>query len=76
MSQVDFVGSMSNNPRNCTTEASKFDTSHEGHSGWLAIDIANDHLEEWLRDVTPEVVHFMLGEFDIFLFEITYLEAR
>lgn len=62
--QVDFVGSMTNNPQSCTTQATGFDTGHEGHSGWLSIDIADNYLEGWLASTTPDIVQFMLGTND------------
>lgn len=63
---VDFVGSMNNNPENCVAQSGPFDLNHEGHSGWLAIDIANQHLEGWLADTQPDIVQFMLGTNDVF----------
>lgn len=63
--QVDFVGSMNNNVQGCTTQSPGFDVDHEGHSGWQAVDIANDHLEGWLQQSTPDVVQFMLGTNDV-----------
>lgn len=64
--QVDFVGSMNDNPQGCTTQAANFDVDHEGHSGWLSIDIADNYLEGWLASTTPDVVQFMLGTNDAF----------
>lgn len=63
--QVAFVGSMRNNRRGCRTKAPNFDTTHEGHSGWLSINIANDYLEGWLAAADPDIVQFMLGTNDI-----------
>ncbi|RPA84615.1 SGNH hydrolase [Ascobolus immersus RN42] len=65
-SQVDFVGSMSNNPENCRAATGSFDLNHEGHSGWLAIDIANNYLQGWLASYKPDIVMFMLGTNDVF----------
>lgn len=62
--QVDFVGSMNNNPQNCQSKAAGFDTGHEGHSGWLSIDIANNYLQQWLQSTKPDIVQFMLGTND------------
>lgn len=39
---------------------------HEGHSGFLAINIANFDLTGWLASATPDVVMFMLGTKDVF----------
>jgi len=64
-SQVDFVGSMTNNPQNCKATAANFDLGHEGHSGWLGIDIANNNLQGWLASTKPDIVQFMLGTNDI-----------
>lgn len=64
---IDFVGSMSNNPQNCRSlEDPSWDLGHEGHSGYLAINIANQLLEGWLRTAQPEIVMFMLGTNDVF----------
>ena len=64
---VDFVGSMTNNPQNCrSVEDPGWDLGHEGHSGYLAINIANQLLEGWLRTAQPDVVQFMLGTNDVF----------
>jgi lysophospholipase L1-like esterase len=63
---VDFVGSMTNNPQNCVSKDSAWDKGHEGHSGYLAINIANTNLEGWLRSAKPDVVQFMLGTNDVF----------
>ncbi|ROT42217.1 SGNH hydrolase [Sodiomyces alkalinus F11] len=63
---VDFVGSMNNNPQNCVAQSGSFDLDHEGHSGWLAIDIANQHLQGWLASTKPDIVQFMLGTNDVF----------
>lgn len=64
--EVDFVGSMTNNPQNCQSSSPNFDTGHEGHSGWLGIDIANNYLQQWLQATQPDVVQFMLGTNDAF----------
>lgn len=58
---------MSNNPQNCRSlEDPSWDLGHEGHSGYLAINIANQLLEGWLRTAQPEIVMFMLGTNDVF----------
>ncbi|CAI4214729.1 unnamed protein product [Parascedosporium putredinis] len=63
--QVDFVGSMTNNPQNCKATSAGFDTGHEGHSGWQAVDIANQYIEGWSESTVPDVVNFMLGTNDV-----------
>lgn len=60
----EFVGSMTNNPQNCQGN-SGWDMHHEGHSGYLAINIANNNLAGWLQNTRPDIVMFMLGTNDI-----------
>lgn len=60
----EFVGSMTNNPQNCQGN-SGWDKHHEGHSGYLAIDIANNNLAGWLANTRPDIVNFHLGTNDI-----------
>jgi lysophospholipase L1-like esterase len=55
---------MTNNQQNCQGN-SGWDMHHEGHSGYLAIDIANNNLQGWLASSKPDVVMFMLGTNDI-----------
>lgn len=63
--KVEFVGSMTNNPQNCAAKATNWDKHHEGHSGYLAINIANTNLPGWLANTKPDIVMFMLGTNDI-----------
>ncbi|WYZ33919.1 hypothetical protein EsH8_I_000195 [Colletotrichum jinshuiense] len=63
--KVQFVGSMTNNPQNCRAQSGSFDLHHEGHSGWLSINIANQYLQGWLASSKPDIVQFMLGTNDI-----------
>lgn len=63
--RVNFVGSKNNEHKECVSQAGNFDTDHEGHRGWLAVDIANDYLEAWLEEAKPDIVQFMLGTNDI-----------
>ena len=63
-SEVDFVGGMTNNPQGCTSESGDFDTGHEGHSGWQAVDIANQYIAGWAADAQPDIVNFMHGTND------------
>ncbi|KAF3765342.1 family 3 carbohydrate esterase [Cryphonectria parasitica EP155] len=65
-SDIQFVGSMTDNPQNCTAVHTDWDHHHEGHSGYLAIDIANSDLTGWLAAAEPDVVMFMLGTNDVF----------
>jgi len=60
-----MVGSMNNNPENCKSTAAGFDTHHEGHSGWQAVNIANNNLPGWLSTSKPDIVQFMLGTNDV-----------
>jgi hypothetical protein len=56
---INFVGSgkTENNCRN-----SKYDRDNEGHSGFLAIDIANkNQLDGWLKTNPADVVTMHLG---------------
>ncbi|RDL42341.1 uncharacterized protein BP5553_02320 [Venustampulla echinocandica] len=62
--KIQFVGSMTNNPQNCKGN-STWDMHHEGHSGYLAIDIANKYLVNWLSTTKPDIVMFMLGTNDV-----------
>lgn len=63
--KIEFVGSM-NNTRSCDTEDEEFGKQHhEGHTGYLAIDIVYDHIDGWLNDTKPDIVTFMLGTDDI-----------
>ena len=47
--QVQYVGSQNSNPQKCTPKTTNWDQHHEGHSGWLAIDIANNYLTNGLQ---------------------------
>lgn len=62
---VDFVGSMTNNPQGCSSASGDFDTGHEGHSGWQAVDIANQYIAGWAADSSPDIANFMLGTNDV-----------
>ncbi|KFZ17378.1 hypothetical protein V502_04620, partial [Pseudogymnoascus sp. VKM F-4520 (FW-2644)] len=55
---------MTNNAQNCQGNAG-WDMHHEGHSGYLAINIANTNLQGWLASAKPDVVMFMLGTNDV-----------
>ena len=61
---IQFVGSMEDNVGLCVGTGT-WDHHHEGHSGYLAIDIANNNLVDWLASAKPDVVMFMLGTNDI-----------
>ena len=62
--EIQFVGSMTDNTQNCVGNTT-WDMHHEGHSGYLAINIANNDLTGWLAAATPDVVMFMLGTNDV-----------
>ncbi|KAK4642868.1 hypothetical protein QC761_401290 [Podospora bellae-mahoneyi] len=64
--QVQYVGSQNSNPQGCRPTTTNWDQRHEGHSGWLAIDIANNYLANWLRSTPADIVQFMLGTNDVF----------
>ncbi|KAB5542567.1 SGNH hydrolase [Coniochaeta sp. 2T2.1] len=63
--QVQYVGSQNSNPQKCTPKTANWDQHHEGHSGWLAIDIANNYLTNWLQKTPADIVMFMLGTNDV-----------
>ncbi|EGO55858.1 hypothetical protein NEUTE1DRAFT_47136 [Neurospora tetrasperma FGSC 2508] len=64
-SSVQYVGSQNSNPQNCRPSTANWDQHHEGHSGWLAVDIANNYLEGWLKKTPADIVMFMLGTNDV-----------
>ncbi|KAK3349102.1 SGNH hydrolase [Lasiosphaeria hispida] len=64
-SQVQYVGSQNSNPQNCKPTTTGWDQHHEGHSGWLAVDIANNYLTGWLQKTPADIVMFMLGTNDV-----------
>lgn len=64
-SKVQYVGSQNSNPQNCKPSTANWDEHHEGHSGWLAIDIANSYLTTWLKNTPADIVMFMLGTNDV-----------
>lgn len=63
MAGVDWIGSVVDT-KTCNG-VSDWDSDHEGHAGYLAIDIANQHLEGWLGSTAPDIVLFHLGTNDI-----------
>ena len=62
---IDFVGSgTKENPAGCSTEM--YDKDNEGHSGFLAIDIANKkQLVGWLQKNPADIITMHLGTNDI-----------
>ncbi|TVY53614.1 Multidomain esterase [Lachnellula suecica] len=62
---VDFVGSNTDqNPAGCAT--TNYDEGNEGHSGFLAIDIANKgQLTGWLKTNPADIITMHLGTNDI-----------
>ena len=63
-SNIEFVGSMTNNQAGCTSNDANWDKHHEGHSGYLAVDISNNNLPTWLASAKPDIVMYMLGTND------------
>lgn len=63
VSGVDWIGSMTDT-KTCNG-VSDWDPNHEGHAGYMAVDIANQYLEGWLSAATPDIVLFHLGTNDI-----------
>jgi len=63
--KVQYVGSQNSNPQNCKPQTANWDQHHEGHSGWLAVDIANNYLTNWLKSTPADIVMFMLGTNDV-----------
>lgn len=60
---VNFVGS-GRTENNC--KDTKYDRDNEGHSGFLAIDIANkNQLDGWLKQNPADVITMHLGTNDI-----------
>lgn len=60
---VNFVGS-GKTENNC--KDTKYDRDNEGHSGFLAIDIANkNQLDGWLKTNPADVITMHLGTNDI-----------
>ncbi|KAE9364197.1 carbohydrate esterase family 3 protein [Stipitochalara longipes BDJ] len=62
---IDFVGSGTNqNPAGCST--ANYDKDNEGHSGFLAIDIANKkQLVGWLQKNPADIITMHLGTNDV-----------
>lgn len=63
--QVQYVGSQNSNPVGCQPQTANWDQHHEGHSGWTAVDIANNWLAGWLQSTPADIVMFMLGTNDV-----------
>ncbi|KAI1105272.1 carbohydrate esterase family 3 protein [Jackrogersella minutella] len=63
--RIEFVGSVNNTQECDTADADFAKQHHEGHTGYLAIDIAYEHIETWINDTKPDIVTFMLGTDDI-----------
>jgi len=64
---IDFVGSGTNqNPAGCSAAPSNYDKNNEGHSGFLAIDIANKgQLPGWLKTNPADIITMHLGTNDV-----------
>ena len=63
--KVKYVGSQNSNPQNCKPDTAGWDEHHEGHSGWLAINIANQYITTWMKNTPADIVMFMLGTNDV-----------
>ncbi|KAL1879275.1 hypothetical protein Daus18300_001854 [Diaporthe australafricana] len=63
--QAQYVGSQNSNPQNCKPKTTNWDQHNEGHSGWLAIDIANSYIATWAKNTPADIVMFMLGTNDV-----------
>ena len=63
ITDVDWIGSMTDTKTCSGVET--WDPNHEGHSGYLAIDIANQYLQGWLAPAAPDIAFFHLGTNDI-----------
>ncbi|OCL13007.1 carbohydrate esterase family 3 protein [Glonium stellatum] len=62
---IDFVGSLSSSTQ-CGSPTIDYDRHHEGHSGFLAIDIANkEQLPGWLKANPAKIITMHLGTNDI-----------
>jgi lysophospholipase L1-like esterase len=61
--EADWIGSVSDT-KTCNG-VGDWDRDHEGHAGYLAIDIANQWLTGWLAPAAPDIVFFHLGTNDI-----------
>ena len=60
---LDFVGSKRSNATACSIN---YDPDNEGHSGFLATDIADQNLlVPWLASANPDIVLMHLGTNDI-----------
>ncbi|KAL2063901.1 hypothetical protein VTL71DRAFT_4395 [Oculimacula yallundae] len=64
-SNIDFVGSgTGQNQQGCST--ANYDRNNEGHSGFLAIDIANKgQLTGWLKNNPADIITMHLGTNDV-----------
>ena len=63
--KVKYVGSQNSNPQSCKPDTAGWDEHHEGHSGWLAINIANQYITTWMKNTPADIVMFMLGTNDV-----------
>lgn len=63
--KVEYVGSQKSNPQNCKPQTADWDQHNEGHSGWLAIDIANNYITKWMASTPADIIMFMLGTNDV-----------
>lgn len=55
-----------NNTQECDLVDTGFASQHhEGHTGYLAINIAYDHIEGWINNTKPDIIMWMLGTDDV-----------
>ncbi|KAJ3119594.1 hypothetical protein HK098_005314 [Nowakowskiella sp. JEL0407] len=65
MNQIDFVGSQTGTLSGTPCSGSAFDTNHEGHSGFQAVNIASQNLlPGWLSAAKPDIITMHLGTND------------
>ncbi|KAH8656192.1 carbohydrate esterase family 3 protein [Tricladium varicosporioides] len=60
---ITFVGSMTDT-KTCSG-VTTWDRHHEGHAGYLAINIAKTNLPGWIKTTQPDIVFFHLGTNDV-----------
>ena len=64
ISGIDFVGGQTSATQGCT--GNDYDRNHEGHSGFQAINIANQNqLVGWLKANPADIITMHLGTNDI-----------
>jgi lysophospholipase L1-like esterase len=69
--QIDYVGSLTNGPTQCTGH----DIQHEGHGGWTSTQLLGQ-VGGWVTTAQPDVVLLMIGTNDIKLRQWAGLNDR